>query len=354
MRVTINDIAELAGVSKTTVSFAFNDPKRISAATRERILTIAEEFGYVPDPVARTMSSKRLGTIGFLVPQNLSIAFQNPYMGEILRGIGATCEPHALSITVIPPVEGSLQKSVRSAAVDGLVTLGLLPTTETARTIRQRHIPFVTIDGGDDSDIPTVNVQDQEAAYTVMRHILNLGHREIGILDLGPTHDTEVEHGIDTSGSHYSGIGERRDAGYAQALTEYGLSIDSPSIRRVYGHASRDGAIRAAVDLVDRPDRPTAVVAMSDLMALGVYHVAHHRGIRIPEELSVAGFDDIPAAELVRPPLTTLSQPGSEKGRQAATVLLDLLNGRPPKSFVTYIDTQLIVRESTAPPADAL
>ncbi len=350
MRTTINDIAQLAGVSKTTVSFAFNDPGRISAATRDRIFRIAEERGYVPDPIARTLSSRRLGTIGFLLPQSISNAFENTYMSEILRGLGKALEPKALSITVIPPMAGSLDKSARSAAVDGFVTLGLLPTTDTAQVIRHRHLPLVTIDGSVEGDIPNVTIRDYEAAFSVMTRILELGHREIGIIDMGPVEINEREEGIDVSGSHYSGIAERRRAGYEAALLAHGLSIEQPGIRVAYREATREGAYHAAMELLDRIDRPSAIVAMSDLMAIGVYHAARTLGISIPGDLSVAGFDDTPEAELLSPPLSTLSQPGMTKGFEAGRMVLDLLAGKPLERTTVYMDTHFIERGSTAEP----
>ncbi len=350
MRTTINDIARLAGVSKTTVSFAFNDPGRISADTRDRIFKIAEERGYVPDPIARTLSSRRLGTIGFLLPQHISSAFENRYMAEILRGLGRAFEPNGLSITVIPPMAGSLDKSARSAAVDGFVTLGLLPNTDTAQVIRHRHLPLVTIDGSVDGDIPNVTIRDFDAAFSVMARILELGHREIGIIDMGPVEENEREEGIDMSGSHYSGIAEQRRAGYEAALQTQGLSIEQPGISVVYREATRDGAYRAAMDLLDRSDRPSAIVAMSDLMAIGVYHAALKLGIPIPDELSVAGFDDTPEAELLSPPLSTLSQPGMTKGFEAGKMVLELLAGRTLETTTLFMETHFVERGSTAEP----
>lgn len=304
----------------------------------------------MPDPIARTLSSRRLGAIGFLLPQHISSAFENTYMSEILRGLGRAFEPNGLSITVIPPIAGSLDKSARSAAVDGFVTLGLLPTTDTAQVIRHRHLPLVTIDGSVDGDIPNVTIRDHEAAFSVMARILELGHREIGILDMGPVEINEREEGIDVSGSHYSGIAERRRAGYDAALRRYGLSLDNPSIRVVYREATREGAYRAAMELLDRDDRPTAVVAMSDLLAIGVYNATRTLGIRIPEDLSVAGFDDTPEAKLVYPALSTLSQPGMTKGFEAGQMVLDLLAGKPLEQTTLYMETSFIERGSTAEP----
>lgn len=125
MRVTIRDIAEKAGVSKTAVSFAFNNPERISTQTRSRIRQIAEELGYVPDPVARTLARRRIGSIGLLLPQSVAEVFRNPYMAELLQGIGAVCQREGLTVSLIPPVKGMISLAIRSAMVDALILVGI-------------------------------------------------------------------------------------------------------------------------------------------------------------------------------------------------------------------------------------
>ena len=122
-RVTIRDIAERAGVSKATVSFAFNSPWKISADTRDRVLKTAEELDYIPDPVARTLTTKRTGTLGLLLPQPIQDAFKNPHIFEVVQGIGSVCHAEELSLTILPPVKGLLSQTVRTAAVDVIITI---------------------------------------------------------------------------------------------------------------------------------------------------------------------------------------------------------------------------------------
>ncbi|MFW6234980.1 MAG: LacI family DNA-binding transcriptional regulator [Spirochaetota bacterium] len=351
MRVTIKDIAELAGVSKTTVSFAFNEPSRISVDTREKVLSIARQHGYVPDPVARTMSSKRIGTIGLLLPQSIQLAFGNRYLAQILRGLGAACETEQYSLTLIPPIQGSLDSSVRVAPVDGLVTLGLLPSTNAAATIRQRHIPFVAIDIPDDLGIPSVCIDDERAAYTLMRYVLDLGHRRISVLLLGSLDQDPIRDDDSEPEMYFSGAGVRRMKGIEDAFHEEGLSTRSPSVQCIPTESTFDAGVRAGRLLFGfGSDRPTAVVTMCDEVALGVYQAANECNIRIPQDVSIAGFDGIPEGTLLTPPLTTIVQPGYEKGEHAGRLLLSAIHGKAFSTRPMVIETRLRVGGSTMPP----
>ena len=192
MRVTISDIAKATGYSKTTVSFAFNNPRRISKEARKKVLDAARDLGYIPDPVARSLASGRHGTIGLLLPQPIPIAFQNPYMVHLVRGLGTICNGEGLSLTMLPPKRGNLLNSVKGAAVDGLVTIGLRPEEEIVTVIRHRHIPFVSIDGPADVGVPCVRINDREAARLAMAHLLDHGHCRIAVVVMDDT--TEADH----------------------------------------------------------------------------------------------------------------------------------------------------------------
>ncbi|NBC29279.1 MAG: substrate-binding domain-containing protein [Spirochaetes bacterium] len=339
MKPTINDIARISGFSKTTVSFAFNDPTRISKDTRGKIIAIAEELGYVPDPVARNLSMRKLGTIGFLIPQEISVAFLNPYIGEIFRGIGHVCESDGHSVTVIPPRRGQLFEGAKSAAVDGFVALGLMPYMKTVQLIRHRHVPFVTIDGVAADDIPSVNVDDTGAATRVMRHVLEQGHRHIGILSFcSPTTQGEA---------YYSGIGELRLRGFAEALREQGLSLAADTVHIVECDCSQEGGRDGARELLTLAPETTAIVTMSDIMAVGAYDAAHALARRVPTELSVSGFDDIPLSRLLEPGLTTIEQPGFQKGVAAGELLFRLLHGEETAEHRRF-EGKLVERGSVA------
>ncbi len=344
MRVTIKDIAKRAGVSKTTVSFALNDPERISAETRDRVLAIVAEMGYVPDPVARALTTGRHGAIGLLLPQPIHEALANPYLCEIVRGIGETCEERGLALTMLPPVRGALIEAARRAAVDALLTIGVGPGTEVAELLRKRHLPFVAIDGLAADNMVNVGIDDEAAAYELMRHILDLGHERIAILALMP----EV---CAAPASCFSRVCELRLAGFSRAFAERGRALDAPEIRVVPVEGSLEGGRRATLACLESGDRaamPTAIVAMADAAALGAYAACRSLGISVPADMSIAGFDDIPQASLLDPPLTTIRQPGSEKGAKAAALALALLAGDAVSHLV--LRAELVVRGSTAAP----
>ena len=249
-RPTIKDIAEKAGVSKTTVSFALNDPNRISSETYGRIMAIVAELGYVPDPVARTLTTKRLGALGLLLPQPIAESLLNPYICEIIRGIGEVCEEHELSLTMIPPIRGKVIEAARRAFVDGLITLGVGPDHEVVDLLHRRHIPFVTIDGAETDSTLNVGVDDERAAYELMDHVLSLGHRRLALLSLMPE-------AVNLPEWSFSLVRDRRLAGFERALSKVGLSLASPEIRIVAAGGSREGGARAAAELLaDRATSP--------------------------------------------------------------------------------------------------
>jgi DNA-binding LacI/PurR family transcriptional regulator len=351
MRPTIKDIAERAGVSKTTVSFALNDPGRISAETYKRVMAVVNELDYVPNPVARTLTTKRLGALGLLLPQPITDAFRNPYMVEIVRGIGELCAERELSLTMLPPLRGRVIEAARRAFVDGLITVGVGPDHEVVELLNKRHIPFVTIDGVETEATVNVGVDDEAAAYGLMRHVLGLGHRRIAILVLEPQ---AVQLSVETRGL----ARDRRSAGFARALAELGLGLDSSGISLVLAESSVEGgdAAASAIFAEARLDRgPTALVAMSDAVALGAYEACRRAGLSIPGDLSVASFDDIPMAARATPPLTTVRQPGREKGAVAAALVVDLLDGGDEldrDALHRRLPTELMVRASTGAPRD--
>jgi DNA-binding LacI/PurR family transcriptional regulator len=328
MRVTINDIAKATGYSKTTISFAFNDPGQISKEAREKVLATAQELGYVPDPVARSLSSRRHGTIGLLLPQPIPLALKNPYMVRLISGLGEVCNREGLSLTMLPPTRGNLLSSVKSAAVDGFVTIGLQPETDIVQMIKNRHIPFVTIDGRSDAGIPCVSVNDREAARIAMDHILEHGHRRIAVVIMADDRKPDRE--------EYSATGKERLLGYREAFENRKLDFDHESIVKIHEQCSLEGGRRAAQELVANHPAVTGVVAMSDILAIGVMQELIKEGRRIPWDVSVVGFDDIPEASLLTPALTTVWQPAEHKGLRAAELLVKMIHKETVEERVEF------------------
>jgi len=340
MKATIKDIAARAGVSKTAVSFALNNPKRISKETCDRILAIVEEMGYFPNPVARTLTTKRLGALGLLLPQPISEAMENPHLCDVISGIGEECDRHEISLTMLPPVQGKIIEAARRSFVDAIITIGVGPEHEVIEFLQRRRVPFVTIDSEETAETINIGIQHEPAAYDLMRHILSSKPERIALLCLKPDAMNHTERSR-------SVVLENRLAGFARALQEDGLALGTDRVRVLETEGSIEGGLSAGRILLGAADRPDAIVAMSDIVALGVYSAADELGIGIPEQLSIAGFDDIALSRFVRPLLTTVHQPAKEKGRKAASLALDLLNGGKPVHF--NFPYTLLIRGSTKP-----
>lgn len=342
-KVNIKDIASKAGVSKTAVSFAFNSPARLSAATLKHILTIAEEMGYSPNPVARSMSTGRTGAIGLLVPQPINEIIRNPHFPELIEGIGDVCTHSGLSLMLVPPLKGSMRRAIANAAVDGFITLGLEEDKATMVVVRQYRVPFVTVDSDPIEGVPAINVDDAGGACQAMQHVLELGHRQIAILAIRSGKQGHYKEYVGTLGARMSG--------YLKALNQVGLSLNGRSVRLIECVSTEAGGIDGFQALWKSRRRPTAVVAMSDIIAIGVIKAAQDAGVRVPEDLSVVGFDNITLAGLIKPALTTVAQPSTEKGRLAASLLVKMLDAAVPPTH-EVLPTQLIVRQSVAAPRE--
>jgi DNA-binding LacI/PurR family transcriptional regulator len=331
-RITIGDVAAAAGVSKTAVSFAFNSPDRLGQETLERVLRVADELGYAPFPAARALSLKRSGSIGLLIPQRLSTLFANPFVGQLIQGLGEFAEEHDLRLVLVPPLDGSLEGAIRGASVDGFISLGLSPGDPGLAMLDRLGIPTVLIDSDASADHPTVNVDDAGGAEAAACHLIELGHREIGIMLLPPTR----------SGAGPTPVVTRRLAGYRRAFETAGL----PEPVAVVGGITMADAARAYRELAEGSRRPTGILAMSDMAAIGLMAAAHEAGLRLPRDLSVVGYDDLPMAALTTPALTTVRQPTVEKGRLAGRLLIRRLQGRHVDS-PSPLATSLVVRAST-------
>jgi DNA-binding LacI/PurR family transcriptional regulator len=334
-RVTIADVASAAGVSKTAVSFAFNNPERLAEATLERVLGVAHDLGYTPHPAARALSKRRSGTIGVLIPQRLSTVFANPFLSELIQGFGELCEQHDLTLLLVPPLDGSLESAIRNASVDGFVSLGLGPDDRALEVIDGLGIPTVLIDSEESGVHPVVNVDDQGGAAAAANHLLKLGHRRLAIFVLPPVRAQRT----------YTPTANRRLAGYRAAIEAAG----APEPLTVTAGISVTAGMRAFESLPTGRQKPTGVLAMSDMAAIGVLSAAQARGVRVPLDLSVVGFDDLPVSAWTNPPLTTVHQPIVEKGRIAARMLIECMHGKGVSSPAP-LRTGLVVRGSTSEP----
>jgi DNA-binding LacI/PurR family transcriptional regulator len=338
-RVRIADVAEAAGVSKTAVSFAFNNPDRLADDTAARIRGIAEQLGYRPDPVARMLSQGRTRAIGVLTPQPLSVVFSNPFFGTLCEGVGLAADEAGYGLYLISPLYGSLARAVGRASVDGFVAIGLSESHPEIEEIRRSGLPIVFVDTSGRTDDASIGVDDEAGAQAAAAHLVGLGHREFVVIAMEPPMPFE-EAAPDS-------VIARRLAGYRRGLASGGIELTDERI--VSGPSTVSGGAVAFRRTWHQGLRLSAVLAMSDALAIGVLRAAHDLGIDVPEALSVVGFDDVEMAAFVNPSLTTVHQPVRRKGEEAVRLLLGVVEGRTVGPEHRRLDTHLVVRASTGP-----
>ncbi len=339
-RPRIADVAREAGVSKTAVSFAFNTPERLNPETAERIREVATALGYRPNPVARMLTQRRTLTIGVLTPQALSIVFSNPFFAEFSEGVAAAAEESGHALLFVSPLHGSLAQAVERATVDGFVALGLSEDHPEVEQVRSAGLPLVLVDSAAFPEHGAIEIDDDGGARSAAEHLIGLGHCEYLVIGVEPpTPATQLSP---------DGVMGRRLRGYRAALHAVGLEL--PDERVVVGPPSIEGGMACLRRAWEDGLRPTAVLVMSDAMAIGAMHAARELRLRVPADISIVGFDDIDLAQHTDPPLTTVHQPVRRKGEEAVRLLLSTIerpaSGRPAH---LHLETRLIVRGSTGP-----
>jgi DNA-binding LacI/PurR family transcriptional regulator len=349
-RVTLATIAAELGVSRMTVSNAYNRPEKLSPALRDRVLATARRLGYPgPDPVAATLSRGRVGALGLVFDDPLPYAFTDPAAVLFFEGVATVCEQEHIGLALVPSRFGAPQETdlTRTALVDGFIAYCDVADDGRLDVIEERGLPLVVADGPRRAGVPGVGIDDRAAAREAAEALLELGHRRIAIVALPLSPDGyQGPATLERQAAARYHCTRERFAGMREAFEAAGVAWPTVPIEECAPHG-RDAGRRAAGALLDAPDRPTALLAMSDELAIGALHAAEARGIAVPQELSVIGFDDTPAASDARPPLSTITQPHREKGETAARMLLH--PSAQPRRVV--LPTALVVRESTAPPA---
>ena len=342
-RVTIKDIARQAGFSKTAVSFAFNMPGRLSEKTTHKILSVARELGYTPNPIARSLNTRRTHALGVIVPQDIPDVLQNPFFPALMRGVGQVCKQEGMSLMIVPPMRGSVVDATYAALIDGCIVSGLEPDDEAVHALKQRGVPFVMLDTDSPKGIAAVNIDDFEGARMAMQHLLDLGHRHIAIATFQSI-TGRVEDYTGTIGHRFDGI--------RAALKTRKLSLKSEGIYMWECSCNVKGGSEIMAHIMEQTPRPTAVLALADVIAYGIIEDTKARGLRVPEDLSVIGFDDLDTSSLIQPALTTVRQPIVEKGRKAAELLMAMLHrggdrGEEHHPEHVVLPVELMVREST-------
>lgn len=331
-KLTLEQIAEFSGVSRSTVSRVVNNHASVRPEVRRRILQVIEETGYHPDPAARSLASQRSGIIGLVIPRAVQFLFTDPYYPRLMQGIAQACNTHdhILSLYLFYTAEEEQRLSPRvthKQLVDGVIVSALPVNDPLTVQLLENDVPFVMIGRPTDpSGISFVDADNMEGAYKAVSHLAQLGCQRIATIT-GP---------LNTS------VGLDRRQGYLNALNERGYPLDEALI--VEGDFTEASGYMAMQRLLAH--RPDAVFAASDPMAMGALRALRGASLRVPGDIALVGFDDLPGSAIADPPLTTIRQPIHQLGMQAVTSLIDLLSHGPQPPRQIMMTTELIIRNS--------
>ena len=341
------DVAERAGVSKATASNVFNRPKLVREEVRARVLEAAKAIGYAgPDPRGRMLSAGKVNAIGVATAEPLAYFFADPFARAMMVGVTEACDANGIGISLVSAAnEDELAWSIRSALVDGLILFCLEDADRLVAAARERRLPFVALAFGDtDEGVSVVGVDDREGARLAAEHLTGLGHRRFAILamEFGEGHAGRV--GMERVEAADYATSRERVKGYFEALEAVGIeTADVPIFETTADPATIDAALEAVLAL---PEPPTAILAQSDRIAMRALDRLRERGLAVPGDVSVIGFDGVPEGASSEPPLTTVSQPIVELGRRAVQVIIE--HGREVRRETLAVE--LVVRGSTGPP----
>jgi LacI family transcriptional regulator len=332
---TQEDVARVAGVSQALVSYVINDTPTVSISneTRNRIREAVIELGYVPNSAARSLRTRKTMSIASLIPD-----ITNPFYPALERGIQDVAEFNGYDL-IIYNTDGIAEKerkgvlSVRQRHVDGVIMTVFHLAPNDFRLLREDGTAVVVFgpsqEGWTEAGIDNLFVENTDAAYTIVNHLIDRGHRRIAMI----------------AGVEATPPRERRVLGYKKALAEHDIPLDPILIRG--GDFNENGGYEGMKGLLKLNPRPTAVFAANDLMAIGAMIALREEGLDIPDDIAVVGFDDIPAASLVNPPLTTIAQFPEQLGKRAAEMLLERLRGDAPDAGrIEMHHCDLVIRNS--------
>lgn len=351
--VRVVDVARDAGVSPGTVSNVYNRPEVVREELRARVLESAARLGFAgADPTARSLRSGRAYALGIVMRERLGYAFEDLAAVRLLQGVSDAADPHGLALMILPadPEQGSTTGSVvRNAAVDGLLLYSLTGDDPLIGAARQRRLPTVVVDAPSPppDGFGFVGVDDVQIGRTAADHLLALGHRRIGVVSLRlSARDRPGIADAQVQAEATSDVARSRLAGAAAALAAVGVPWSSVPVVQAQVSTVDEGQATART-LLDHAPGITAVLALSDSLALGARAAAQARGLVVPRDLSVIGVDDsAPDSE----GLSTIRQPHRQKGRRATDLLIRAIDHQPLPA-PALLPTELVVRTSTAPPA---
>lgn len=330
-KLTIRQIAELTGVSRSSVSRVLNNHPNVSAEMREKVKAVIVETGYQPDPIARSLSGHRSNIIGLVIPLAVRNLFEDPFFPRLMQGISQGCNSHDYTLSLFIFHSGEEERKLhyrisRNRLLDGIIVTATRTGDPLIPQLLANEIPFVVHGRHEDPRVSFVEVDNEAGAYSAVSHLLRLGRRRIGHI----------------AGPSTSLAAQDRQNGYLKALQERGILVDESLIAR--GNFTETSSYEATHRLL--PHKPDALFVASDSMALGALRALREAGKRVPDDVAVVGFDDMPQAATTDPPLTTVRQPIRRAGVLAVEMLIEILEKGEGTPRRIILPTELVIRAS--------
>jgi DNA-binding LacI/PurR family transcriptional regulator len=345
--VKLSDVAKAAGVSQGTASNVFSRPDLVREEVRQRVRATAKELGYAgPDPKGRLLRAGKVNAVGVATAEPLSYFFEDEFARVLMQGMSEACDAAGAGLALVSAKNDErLAWNIQSALVDGFVLLCIEGGERLVELTRERQLPFVALAlGRPDELVPSVGVDDYEGARIAADHLAGLGHRRVGILGLELDDQHEGPATLDRiEAATYSTTRDRARA-YLDVFEKLGIRRETIPIYET--RSTRDSVQRGLEYIFASGEPPTAILAMSDRVAMFALDWLRERGLRVPDDVSIIGFDGVPEAALTEPPLTTIEQPIAEIGRRAVA---RILSGDTTVKRET-LPLKLVVRGSTALP----
>jgi LacI family transcriptional regulator/LacI family repressor for deo operon, udp, cdd, tsx, nupC, and nupG len=327
--VTVKDVAELAGVSTATVSRVLNNHPQVADETRFKVLWAMEQLSYQPSRVARRLRMEASQILGLIISD-----IANPFFTSVVRGIEDVAYANQYSLLLCnsdedPVKEAMYVEVLQAERVAGIIISSIDENSTSCESLLRNGVPIVAMDRRlRPFDVDTVLVDNVKGAYQATSHLIHLGHRRIGLIG-GPSRIT---------------TGRERREGYEKAVSEHGAELDQSLIK--IGDFKQDSGYQRACELLEMDDPPTAIFTANNLMTLGALNAIHEKGLNIPQDVAIVGFDDMPWATSLNPPLTAVAQPTYELGQVAAEMLLARIADRDHPIQEIKLETALIIRQS--------
>ncbi|NOK61386.1 MAG: Ribose operon repressor [Chloroflexi bacterium AL-W] len=332
--LTIEQIAEIANVSRSTVSRVLNNHPSVRQQVRDRVLQVIQKYNYTPQAAARSLASSRTDVIGLLIPRSAAFIFDDPFFPNIIQGISEACLTYGyflmLSMLTADMEQSFYNRILRGRHFDGVIMLSSDIDDPLLPLLIKDRVPLVLIGSHPYfQDVNSVDVANREGAYHAVKHLVALGHQRIATV----------------TGSLQMSAAQDRLNGYKQALLESNIGI-APNLI-VEGHFTQEGAYHATRELLTLANSPTALFTASDTMAIGALHAIHEAQLKVPDDIALVSFDDLPSSLYTTPPLTTMHQPIAEMGTSAVDILIkNLKHPADHTPQAVRLPTSLVIRDS--------